>query len=102
MTLVPGQKAPDGDAAIDTDAATGAATDNEANTVPAAPVAMPAIPDTVAATMLPAGADVVNGCTCNPLMVNWSAPVVDETVTDTVSDVADNTPEIPVILEPVM
>jgi hypothetical protein len=52
--------------------------------------------------MLPAGADVVNGCTCNPLMVNWSAPVVDETVTDTVSDVADNTPEIPVILEPVM
>jgi hypothetical protein len=68
--LVPGQNAPLGLAVIDTDAVTGAVTDKEAKFEPLVPIATPDMPDTDVAYILPAAADVVSGCTCNPKTVN--------------------------------
>lgn len=101
-TVVPGQNEPDGLALMDTVGVTGADTDNDANTVPEDPVVMPATPVTALARTDPAVALVVNGCTCRPVIVSWSAPLLFTTVTFTVRAVAVMLPDTPVMLEPVI
>lgn len=102
VILVPGQKDPEGLAAIETVAVDGATTDNEPKLVPLPPVVIPATPVATDALTAPADEVVVVGCTCNPLMVSWSAPLLFTTVTFTVRVVAVILPETPVMLEPVI
>ncbi len=102
VTLVPGQNEPDGLAANDTLAVTGDVIDSDPKLVPLAPVVIPATPVATDALMAPADADVVVGCTCKPVIVTWSAPLLFTTVTFIVSDVAVIEPDTPVMLEPVI
>ena len=87
---------------METVAVTGDVTDSAAKLVPLAPVVIPAIAVTLDALILPEAAEVVSGCTCKPVMVNWSAPVTADTVIFTVRAVAVMVPEMPVMFEPVM
>ena len=102
VTFVPGQNEPDGLADTDTVAVTGEVMDNDPKFVPPLPVVIPATPVATDALMAPADADVVVGCTCRPVIVSWSAPLLFTTVTFIVSEVAVMEPETPVIFEPVI
>jgi hypothetical protein len=68
-TVVPGQNAPDGDEVKVTAGVTGAVTDSEPKLVPPTPSDIPAIPDAIDATILPAAATVLSGCTCSPFII---------------------------------
>ena len=101
VTFVPGHMEPDGVALMETAGVAGAATDNAPKSVPLAPVAIPATPVATDARIDPAAADVVSACTCRPVIVTWSAPVVAATVTFTVSALLLIAPDMPVMFDPV-